>query len=279
MKLKSFINRVLIFFLILFSGFVFYLGWEQLELEENSCIAVFTKTSGWKEKVVDNDGFNWSFEKVIPTNYSSHKFTLNSTSIGYTVDDQLPSGELYAEFNGINNSNFNYTYQLTGNIKFDKSYLVTMLKTGTINSENFPLWQDQKIEDIQNSLKGFLRNKISSDETLTINGAASEYIKERYPYFIFSDIFVSISMPDMNLYNLCRNKYIQNMEAQTKADEKYLVESLKQKNQEMLRLDLLKQYGEVFTKYPIMIEYLKVDKNMVLDRATMEDFITQKNQN
>lgn len=278
MKMKSFLNRILLLILLFFAGFVFWLGWEQLELTENSYGVIFTKTSGWKEKIIDTDGFNWNFEKVIPRNYTLHKFIINERIFNYNINGALPSAHLYADFNGILPNNFEYSYNLTGSFRFNKTYLVPMLQAGNYDQETFTKWEDNKIDEIQNSLKAFIMDKIAANEVITINGASRNYISDLYPYLLIGDIFININKPDMVLYNLSRNSYIQNMEAQAKADEKYLVKALEQKNRESLRLDLLRKYGEVFTKYPIMIEYLKVDKNMVLDRAGMEDFISPQNQ-
>ncbi len=278
MKIKSFFNRILLFILIIFAGFVFWLGWEQLQLTENTYGVIFTKTSGWKENIIDTEGFNWSFEKVIPRNYTIHKFIINEKEFSYKVNNILPSAKLYADFNGILSNNFEYSYNLNGSFKFNKTYLLTMIKAGNFNQETFPNWEENKIDEIQNSLKTFIEDKIISNEIITINGASRSYISDLYPHLLIGDIFININKPDMVLYNLSRNRYIKNMEAQAKADEKYLVKALEQKNKESLRLELLRKYGEVFTKYPIMIEYLKVDKNMVLDRAKMEDFISPLNQ-
>jgi len=278
MKIKSFLNRILLLIIIAFAGFIFWLGWEQLELSENTYAAVFTKTSGWKDKIISTDGFNWSFEKVIPTNYTIHKFKIDSIKFSYSENGELPSAKLYSEFTAIPPENFSYNYSLVGSFKFDPNYLLSMLKDGSFDQESFIQWQTEKTLEIQNVLKTFILTKIKDNQLLTLEGAASSLLIDKYIFLDFSEISINMNNPDMQLYTLSKNRYIQNFEAQSKADEKYLVEALKQKNDEQLRLNLLKQYGEVFTKYPIMIEYLKIDQGKLLDRASLDDFISSQNQ-
>ncbi|MBN2618369.1 MAG: hypothetical protein JXR64_08685 [Spirochaetales bacterium] len=278
MKLKSVFNTILLLIILFFFGFVFWLGWEQVELSEQSYGLVYTNTSGWKEKVIKSSNFNWSFEKVIPNNYTLHKFILMKKNIGFSFEEELPSGALYASFNSIDSNDFKYNYTLTGNIIFDYKYLYNKVSNNEFNTDTYTEWENIKILEIQNILKSFIKDRIINSETLTVNTSAREYIQERYPYFIIDDIFINFSLPDMYLYNSARNRYLQNIEMQTSAEEKYLTDVLEQQNRENLKLELLKKYGEVFTQYPIMIEYLKVDKNMVLDRAKLEDFFTLENQ-
>lgn len=277
MKIKSFFNSILLIAIIIFAGFVFWLGWIQYELEENSYGVVYTNTSGWKEKLYSPGKFNWSIEKVIPENFTIHKFTILSKPLNFNINDDLPSGELYAIYNQIDPDNFSYSYKFTGSIKFDFNFLLSKTKQGEFDESNFQEWEDNKITEIQNTLKSFIREKINNSETLTINGSTQEYIKEKYPYFLFTDFNININMPDMILYTSSRNRYLQNIKIETKAEESYLIKALEKKNQDKLKLELLKEYGKVFTEYPIMIEYLKIDQG-ILDRASINDFISSENQ-
>lgn len=278
MKVKTILNSIMLILILIFTGFIFWLGLENKKLEENSYGIVHTNTSGWSEKVISTDKFNWSFEKVIPGNYALHMFRIESINISFNKNDTLPSGDLYAAFNSIDGNNFKYSYNLTGNMQLNTSYLSSLVAAGEFTQENFQTWQSEKVQDIKNILINYISKKVIDNEVITINAASRDFVAEIYPYYNIGEIFINLNSPDMTLYNNCRNRYIQNIEAQTSADEQYLIQMLKQQNEEQLRLDLLKQYGEVFTKYPIMIEYLKIDTGMVLDRATLNDFIAPQYQ-
>lgn len=273
MKLKTTFNLLLILILLAFALFLTYLGWEQRELDERSYGVVYTKTGGWKSDIYSTDSFGWSFEKLIPENYKMHIFTINSNNYSYSHSEKLPSAELYANFSSINSSDFNYSYTLTASYSFNPNYLVSMTEDGSITEENFTLWLQDRTNEIQNILKSYIRERVVNSELITIEGACHTYISEQYPYLGFSDIKINMQKPDMVLYNRARNRYLQNMEIETSAEEEYLLESLRQQNSENHKLELLKKYGEVFTQYPIMIEYLKIDRDLSLDRATFEDLL------
>lgn len=277
MKIKTVFNIILILILAAFAAFILYLGWEQRELDESSYGVVYTKTSGWKTDVYTTDTFAWSFEKVIPENYNMHIFTIKSNSFGYTHNEELPSAELYANFSSIKSSDFNYQYTLTASYSFNPQYLVSMTEDGSITAENFQKWLDTRTEEIQNILRSYIRERVINSELITLEGACHTYISEQYPYLSFSNISINLHKPDMVLYNRARNRYLQNMEIETNAEEEYLLERLRQQNSENLKLDLLRKYGEVFTEYPIMIEYLKIDREMLLDRATLKDLLPESN--
>ncbi len=275
MKIKKLFNSIFLILIISIFGFAFWFGWEQLELSENSYGIAFTKTSGWSNKIFSSDNFNWSFEKIIPNNYTLHIFNIEDKMLNYQTTDQLPSGKLYAEFSNISQSNFEFKYNVAGNFRIKKESLLNFVKNGTFTSDNFESWLNSTLETVQFDLKSYIRERVINNEVITLNSSSREYLSDKYNYLSFSEININVNQPDILLYNLTRNRYIQNLEAQKTADEKYLVEMLKQKNSEKIKLDLLKEYGEVFTKYPIMIEYLKVDNNKLLDRAKLEDFISQ----
>lgn len=279
MKFKSFINRVFIFILICISIFVFYLGWEQLELEENTYGLVFTKTSGWKEEVLDKGIFSWSLEKIIPTNYKIHKFTIKKELLNIATTSTLPSGKLYADFAQISDENFIYSYTANTYIKFNKDYLISFANKGYFTEETFTQWKVDKIKTIKESLKSYINNKIILGELHTLNSEVLNYISGLFPYFYFEDIIINLNNIDIQLYSTVRNRYINYIETQKEAEKKYLKKSLEQQNLQKVKLDLLKMYGEVFTQYPIMIEYIKADKDMLLDRARLDDFIKIQTQN
>ncbi|OQY40222.1 MAG: hypothetical protein B6229_02255 [Spirochaetaceae bacterium 4572_7] len=278
MKLKSFINRILILLLIIFAGFIFWLGWEQLELKENTYGVVFTKTSGWKKKLITTENFNWSFERLIPTNYTIHKFLIEKKSMTISNKSFLPAAELYAGLSSIPSSNFEYNYSIATNVSLKKEKLISLCRNGIITQGSFENWESVKTDNMKESLDNFVKDKINRGETITLSSAARNFLSDEYPNFTIDTIIVTLELPDMPLYTSARNRYLQYIEAKIIADAEYIGESLKQENREALKLDLLKKYGEIFTQYPIMIEYLKVDSGKQLDRASITDFITLQNQ-
>ncbi|MGL1894034.1 MAG: hypothetical protein OCD02_20515 [Spirochaetaceae bacterium] len=275
MKLKSLFNTILLLTIFAFIGFIFWLGWEQLQLEESTYGVVFTKTTGWNDNIIESGKFNWSIEKVIPKNYTIHKFQIKYRSINFNINNKLPSGDLYADFNKISKENFNYNYSVVGSINFNTSELTSQLNSGIFTENTFIEWENNTILEIKEALKVYMRNNLFNEE---LSSSAIKYISSIYPYYTFTNIYINLERPDIDLYESCRDRYLKHLNQKALAEENYLAEILKQKNEESLKLELLKQYGEVFTQYPIMIEYIKIDKEMVFDRATIEDLLPIPNQ-
>lgn len=279
MKLKSFFNTILTLIFLSILGFAFYLGLEQIELDENTYGIVFTKTTGWKDQLLEKKGFKWSIEKVIPTNYKIHKFKIEKIPISINTTETLPSGDLYADFAQIDKSNFKYNYSVNSFVKFKKEYLINYTQKGYFTEETFNNWIENKTNIIKESIISYINHKIELGETLTINSNVSNYITSTFPDFSFDEIIINLKQSDFVLYNTVRSRYINYIETQKEAEKKYLKRSLEDQNELKLKLELIELYGEVFTKYPIMIEYIKADKGLALDRARLEDFIVNQNRN
>lgn len=279
MKIKTFFNTILFLIMLAAAGIVFYLGWEQLNINENSYGIVYTKTSGWSDRLLTKEGFSWNIEKVIPTNYTLHQFKILKNNLNMDHKNYYPSGELYATFSNIPKDSFLYSYNLNFNLKFDKNFLVNFVNNGYFNQESYEEWISSKEVAVQKTLKEYLNNKINSGETFNLKGDALNYIKGQYPYFFIDELIINLNPGDRTLYTSARSRYLSYLEEQEIAEGKYLAKKLEQESNHKAKLELLKAYGEVFTQYPIMIEYIKADTGMELDRARLKDFISIQNQN
>lgn len=276
MKLKSFANILSTLIILAFLGFVFYLGWEQLELKENTYGIVYTKTSGWRDKPLSTNGFNWSFEKVIPTNYTVHKFKIEEESLTFKKQGFLPSYKLYLVDNTINEANFKFNYKVTIDYKLKAESLSGMVKSGTFTQESYESWKNRNNKKIEDLISIYIDENIVQSN---LKDGVYEILNESLPHYIFTDLILEVKKPDIELYNRLKGRYLSILETKSEAEVSYISKSLEQQNDEILKLDLLRKYGEVFSQYPIMIEYLKVDNEKLLDRAELKDFIQPRSQN
>lgn len=278
MKLKSFANIISALIIILFMGFVFYLGWEQLELEENTYGVVYTKISGWRDEVLDTKGFNWSPEKVIPTIYTVHKFKIEEHSFKSEHQGYLSSYKLYLPDDSIDPDNFKYNCSVIIDYKLKEDQLTKLVKSGLFTQATFDQWEKNNQLKMKELIESYLNSNIGKSDSNHISNI-EESLSEFFSYYSFKNIIINLSKPDTELYSTLKERYLSILKTKSDAEITYISKSLEQQNDEILKLDLLKKYGEVFTQYPIMIEYIKVDNERLLDRAEMEDFIQPRNQN
>ncbi len=81
--------------IVIIAGVVFYFGWIQIKLEEDSYAIVFTKTNGWEEEHISPGEFAWRWQRLIPTNLTLHEFPITPHATSATLRGNLPSGSTY----------------------------------------------------------------------------------------------------------------------------------------------------------------------------------------
>lgn len=81
---------------ILFSGFVFYLGWVQIKVKPENVGVIISKTHGVNEKPVVPGQFYWTYQFLIPTNAILKQFTIKPVNSERTVSGVLSNGEKYS---------------------------------------------------------------------------------------------------------------------------------------------------------------------------------------
>lgn len=280
MKIKTFFNTISILIILSFLGFIFYLGLEQTELNENIYGVVYTKTTGWKNSPIVPNRFSWSFEKVIPNIYTMHKFRILTHNLVTDSSAHLPSHTLYAASSSVDPENFLYRYKVNINFRFNIEYLVEMTRKGSITMDNFEDWERLNKERINQEITSFIQMTVNNNQlnNLNLKSEIIELLNKRFPYYNFFDISINLIKPDLDLYNLTRSRYLKNLKLKTEAEKDIIKKRLNLENNETLKLELLKKYGEVFTQYPIMIEYLKVDRDNKFNLAEFNDFIETQNQ-
>ncbi len=75
---KGFISFIII---LLFAGFIFYLGFVSFRVPVGKYGVMTSKTSGVYQKIIENEKFCWRWEKVIPKNAEIYVFEKNPASL------------------------------------------------------------------------------------------------------------------------------------------------------------------------------------------------------
>ena len=237
MKFKKFLNRIMLLTITVFLGFIFWIGIESKNLPENSIGIRYTKTTGWHNKPLESGNFSWSYEKVIPNNYNLHVFNIKPIDISFNTEKSLPSSELYANYNNIDVDNFNYSYRVTSNYKIKNESVLTLVSQGVFTESNFKEWETNNVEKIKNIIDIYISNRILTEDTDNIASDLKEYLSSEYIYYNINEFNLYLTKPDLELYNTLKSRYLEELTIKESASKEYLVESLKQKNKEQLKLD------------------------------------------
>ena len=260
--MKKFI--FLLILILIASGTAFYFGW--IRLPENTQAVVYSNITGYENKTVKSGSFIWRWQKLIPRAFKLYIFDDSVHTTSVVSEGELPSGRVYSS---ILAGNPDFTYRISFSVKYviDSALLPSLLEAGDIDESSLPEWYKEKDREIENSGKNFITSMQNTSVSLTdsseLEKKLGDYLLENLSGISFSSISLnSFNIPDMDLYSEAKRQYlniIKNrenlvLESETKAASA---------NADLERqLELLEKYGELLTKYPILLEYIKANPEM-----------------
>jgi len=260
---------IVFFLLIILGGVCFFFGWVQLEVPPGSYGVIISKTHGIDPEIVKVGEFRWLWYKLIPTNVKIAVFKPETVKIPVDFNSSLPSGDNYASFAGMNRADF--TWNLRGEITFN---LEPDMLVNLVSHQNIADQQalDAYLQDLAQSIRVIILRTISSIDTddqrlqRILSGNTDtrmeQEIRNRFPEIRdFSFILTSARFPDFTLYRQVRLLYEEFLSKQRE-----LVSSAFGKRAEshidiQLRFIEWEGYGELLTKYPILLDYLALTGN------------------
>ncbi|MBB6479104.1 hypothetical protein [Spirochaeta isovalerica] len=279
-KKKSSLGPILSFLLFFgAAGTLFWFGWVQFELPENTYAVLFSKTSGYDSKVLEPGRFIWKWERILPTNSKLIKFLVETRSTELEYIGELPSGDLYKSFIP---ENPDFSYHMTFHISYRliEERLPELLQKGDLDSGDMESFYNEAEAEYLKILKEgtgdyFTENlSINSSSYGELEIALLEKLKSRYTYLeIRSFVVKYINFPDLELYRTAKDMYAQILERRKNAEiatEKWAIES---KVNLDTKIEILTKYGELLSKYPILVDYFALDpESQVLDISNLKDF-------
>ncbi len=271
MKVRTTITILL---LLSLAGTVFYFGWVQILLPEDSYAVAFTKTAGWDEEAMEAGQFNWRWERVIPTNMKLHIFHLRPRSavVGHSAD--LPSGQIYSEFLD-NGAEFRYELELRIRYTIDPTDLPQLVSEGGLRQDSL----DDFYETLESSLHEQIVERIPSLVNTAIHDQAAdrsvlaetqERLRHELESFrpdirILSLDITKLSVPDLELYHDARRNFAAVQSIVTEARGEAQAVAVRREILERSRLEILKQYGSVLADYPELLDYFRLQGESGID--------------
>jgi hypothetical protein len=255
---------VIAFFIILIlGGAAFFFGWVQFRVPPGSYGVMRSKTHGLDTAVIREGEFRWAWYAIIPTNAEIAVFSPKPVEQPIRVTGSLPSGNFYASFAELD---ADFSYEYTGSLSFSvrPDYLpVLMAERGVSNQEDLEAFERR----IAGELASFSIRRLGKyaeeghDLTKLSTDKLRDDILREYPYI--ENPFCSIDTaryPDPALYNSLRKLYEDYLAGQQKSLESGISPPANRHINARLRLDELAKYGELLTKYPILLQYLALER-------------------
>jgi len=257
------------FILLVLGGVCFFFGWAQLEVPQGSYGVIISKTHGVDPQIVKVGEFRWLWYKLIPTNVKISVFKPETVKIPIDFNSSLPSGDNYASFAGMNRADF--SWNLRGEISFNinPDMLVSLVSNQNIADQQA---LEAYLQDLGQSIKVIILRTISSVETddqrleRILSGNTDtrmeQEIRNRFPEIRdFSFVITSARFPDFTLYRQVRLLYEEFMSKQRELISNAFGRRAEGHIEIQLRFIELEGYGELLTKYPILLDYLALTGN------------------
>jgi hypothetical protein len=296
--MKKFVVFLIILLLLLGGAAAgFMIGWAQFKVPLGSVAVMRSKTHGIDPEPVKEGKFRWVWYKLIPTNVEISVFTLRPVERAFHLTGNLPSAEVYRSFASLE-TDFPYEISGGLSFTIRESALPSLLAgQGLRDQAGLEALEDRLAEEIIALIRGRLAAYMAEPapepapadspqegpppadpaplpagqpgpdavllETVFRTGAAAALegeIAGRYGELDNIRLsFRSLVYPDFSLYRSVRGLYEDFLARQRRALTEPLAGMAGRRMETRIRLEELSQYGELLTKYPVLLQYLSLE--------------------
>jgi len=274
-------KALVIFILVLAAAIaVFYLGWIQIRLPAGGYAVVFTKTSGYEDRIIAPGTFSWRWQRLVPTNLTLYRYPLQPYSTEVAVEESLPSAELYAR---VLPENPDFSFRATVRVRFSlrPESLPELLRVEKLTPDALPDYYQRTAEALSRSIaERARRGELASEAALhggPIAGSLRGELEQEFPHLQILDLQVQdLRLPDPQLYALARESYRSLVESRDRARDAAAASLAGEKEQEARALEALAAYGELLNKYPVLLKAMYVQHLTGKELVTVPGFDLDK---
>ena len=247
---------------------VFFFGWAQFSVPPGSYGVISSKTHGVDPEPVHSGEFRWVWYKLIPTNVQIAVFRIEPVKFHVDFNSSLPSGDSYASFAGLGSD---FSWELKGEISFslDPQALVSAVSNYNLSDQDD---LDAHLQNIASNIKVVILRILSSAETDSqrlerilagrTDDEMEKEIKSQFPQIRdFSFVIESAKYPDFILYRQTRLLYEEFLAKQREYVAAAFGKRAENHIESQFHFGELERYGELLTKYPVLLEYLAMNRD------------------
>jgi hypothetical protein len=261
-------RKIIIPFLILLAlgGTGFFLGWVQLTVPPGSYGVMRSKTHGIDPALIREGEFRWVWYKLIPTNTDIQIYRPGRVERRVNHRGTLPSADVYTSFSGID-ADFSYDFDGVLSFSIGPESLISLIRERNIMGQaELDAYTNSLAEEIGNFIIAQMRS-IGEDEAelreILETGTSPRLEREiRRSFPQAADLSYrasAVRFPDFGLYSQLRGVYTDYTAAQREHITRALNENSTRHVDSQFRLDELGRYGDLLTRYPVLLEYLKLE--------------------
>jgi hypothetical protein len=254
-----------VLFVLILAGTAFFFGWAQLPVPPGSYGVLRSKTHGVDPVLIREGKVRWVWYKLIPTNAKTLVFTPKALTRQVTAAGSLPG--TYAAVAGIK---ADFSYEIGASLSFilKADALPSLVLTGELrDQESLEKYEEKLAREIEYfALERF--SAYAAEDTFpegmsknTMNTRLAEDISGAFPDIEnLSCTIHQAKYPDLALYAMSRSLYETYLDSQRALLKPELAAQAERNIQSLFRFDELERYGELLTKYPVLLDYLALPK-------------------
>ena len=262
--MKKFIISLMI--ILIFAGVIYTIGLVTLFVPAGTWGVIETKTGGVEETVIKGGTWSWTWrwERIIPTMMTIHIFKpeIYKASLENPIKGQIfPSAREYAT---VLDGNPDFSFEAYYYIEFSviPETFPDLVRKG-IKPDNIISWS----QDIAKQIGTQISRIILANPSLLFDKDFNQKIQaqlednpEFSPVKIEKLIPEKIQMPDYQLYLKAKENYLKIQDLKLQAQIKELSakhdRNMLAMEKEMDIIKNIDKYGELLTKYPVLIQFL-----------------------
>ncbi len=260
---RRFKNRLSFLIILAFAGFVFYMGWIQIRIPEGKYALVYTKTGGYDRYFIAPGQFVWRWENLFPENLTLHFIELKSRSAEGSTERTLPSGDMYAGFidrPGAFDSSFSWIFRYS----LREDVFLSRVQDGSFSLDSMESEYASYEDQVHRAVNAYLKENalaVQDDPLAAADRIAVELGRTDASFKLESFRFTDIAAPDMVLYERTREIFLEHLQQLNLVERKAEQTAVARESDREQKMDLLREYGEVFSNYPVLLEYYGLDRD------------------
>lgn len=280
--MKKFLASLII--LLILVGAAFTWGWITLFIPEGSYGVQFTKTTGYDDTVYHSGEFAWSWERLIPTNAKLMIFPGEPYDTLVTYSAKLPSASVYASIFD-NPPTFETSIEIELTLRFNPEKLPELVENYGLDPDGLKSWYEDIADRCMQKTITHLESSFTEENIDSFLTTSSERLERSIHDYLTKEIPeveiiraypAEIHLPDRQLYRQARQRYFEYLKAKSESLARATEEQAKQQVQELSRIDQLKEYGKLLTEYPILLEFLTLEKTGQLPETDLSEVIKKQ---
>jgi hypothetical protein len=258
--------------LMLLGGAAFFFGWAQLRVPAGSLGIIRSKTHGVDPEPVKEGEFRWIWYKLIPTNVSIEVYRPERITLPFRGSGFLPSGDTYAALAGIRE---NFSWEISGEFSFRirDAALPGLVTEGHIAGEDdlgaYEKSLGGRIEAALLRETGAYGEGGEAAEALLAGGSTEKLealiLREFQEIGDLSIAVRTLRYPDFALYRSVRGLYEEYLSRQRLVLREDADREAADRIKTRLKFDELSVYGELLTKYPVLLQYLALERDLPVE--------------